>query len=96
MPSVVSFTIAIRLPPPVHAGSILVHAPLPFQVFTHISGWTQGAEVRNLALSLGERAKAQFPSFLIGKEAEVRGPTAVSSERCGTRSAPLWRRGDRG
>ena len=24
-------------------------------VFTHILGWTQGAEVRNLALSLGER-----------------------------------------
>jgi hypothetical protein len=32
-------------------------------VFTHILGWTQGAEVRKLALSLGERAKAQFPSF---------------------------------
>jgi hypothetical protein len=24
-------------------------------VFTHILGWTQGAEGRNLALSLGER-----------------------------------------
>jgi hypothetical protein len=24
-------------------------------VLTHILGWTQGAEVRNLALSLGER-----------------------------------------
>ena len=30
-------------------------SPLPLLVFTHILGWTQGVEVRNLALSLGER-----------------------------------------
>jgi len=108
-------------------------------VFTHILGWTNGAEVRNLALSLGERAasvasqvrgclvmsahlippcrasdpspgprpdevnrdrgppsppweraKTQFRPLLLGKGAEDRGGPAVSSERCGARSA--WMR----
>jgi hypothetical protein len=57
--------------------STLNWTPAYALVFTHILGWTQGAEARNLALSLGERvwsfyifalslgerAKAQFPSF---------------------------------
>jgi hypothetical protein len=55
-------------------------------MFTLILGRTQGAEIRKLALSLGERAKTQSPPFLVGEAAEVRGGTAVSSGRCGTRS----------
>jgi hypothetical protein len=113
-------------------------------IFTHIFGWTQGPEVRILALALGERVavpqsresqvkgyldmlahltpprrasdpspgprrlvktpaavhplpsgegKDAIPSLSPRETAEVRGPTAVSSERCGTRSA--WASGNR-
>ena len=43
-------------------------------VLTHILGWTQGAEVRNLALSLGERVA--IPQ---SRESQVRGYLVVSA-----------------
>jgi hypothetical protein len=36
--------------------------------------------LRSLALSLGERANAQFPTFLLGKEAEVRGQLCLAKD----------------
>jgi hypothetical protein len=48
--------------------------PLSQLVFTHILGWTQGAEVRNLALSLGERVA--IPQW---RESQVRGYLVMSA-----------------
>ena len=43
-------------------------------VFTYILGWTQGAEVRKLALSLGERVA--IPQW---RESQVRGYLLMSA-----------------